>query len=44
MLMDRDGNPIEVMFDAVTVLAGSAKLGWYEIDVQAGSWMNLTFH
>ncbi|MER9436677.1 hypothetical protein NKJ04_17440 [Mesorhizobium sp. M0618] len=44
MMLDKDGNPTEIPFDAVTLLAGSAELGWYEVDVAEGSWLSPTFH
>ncbi|RWB40450.1 MAG: hypothetical protein EOQ44_25235 [Mesorhizobium sp.] len=44
MMLDKDGNPTELPVDAVKLLAGSADLGWYEVDVEAGSWILPTFH
>lgn len=44
MLMDKDGNPTEILFDARVALAGSAETGWFEIDIQAGTWLYPTFH
>jgi hypothetical protein len=44
MMLDKDGNPTEIMFDATTLLAGSADLGWYEIDVADGSWVCPLLH
>jgi hypothetical protein len=28
LMMDKDGHATEIMFDAHTILAGSAELGW----------------
>ncbi|ESX17888.1 hypothetical protein X766_15975 [Mesorhizobium sp. LSJC255A00] len=44
MMLDKDGNPTDIVFDATTLLAGSAALGWYEIDVADGSWSRPLLH
>ncbi|AZO48061.1 hypothetical protein [Mesorhizobium sp. M4B.F.Ca.ET.058.02.1.1] len=44
MMMDKFGNPTEIEYDTKTLLCGSAELGWYEIDVEAGSWVKPTLH
>ena len=44
LMMDKDMNPTEIPFDTRTILAGSAQQGWFEIDVQEGTWESITFH
>ena len=42
MLLDKDGNETEILFDAVKILArrieGGDDIGWFEISIQGGSW------
>lgn len=45
MMVYKDGNPTEIPYDAVSLLAGSAELGWFEIDAKAGgTWLYPAFH
>lgn len=45
MLLDKDGNETETLFDAVTLLAKHEGNGaWYEIDIKAGSWEKPSNH
>lgn len=44
MLLDKEGNETETLFDAITVLARSEDYIWYEIYIKEGSWIRPFLH
>lgn len=44
MLLDKDGNPTEVFFDACTALGQAEDGQWFEVDIKHASWQRPTLH
>jgi hypothetical protein len=44
MLLDKDGNPTEILYDAKTILARNKELEWYEVEVDTQLYEKPTIH